>query len=121
MVSVGDCYVGRAIPVSSREFLTKVSIDEAVWHALYCFTLCHRFGGGSKVYVTRLPTEIANMIRRYLRMAVRADVETAITSVIDCYFGECNCSTKTSAEMRQHRRAEIVYDQISDDEVGTNW
>lgn len=50
-------------------------------------------------------------------MAVRADVETAITSVIDCYFGECNCSTKTSAEMRQHRRAEIVYDQISDDEV----
>ncbi|KAI9881224.1 MAG: hypothetical protein M1830_007202 [Pleopsidium flavum] len=108
MAMVGVCYVGWAMPVSSREFMTKIAMDEAVWHALDCFPPCHRFGERSQVFVARLPTEIANMIRRYLRMAVRADVETAIESVTKCYFRECNCSAENSIKMRQHLRAEVV-------------
>jgi hypothetical protein len=54
-------------------------------------------------------------------MAVRADVRDSYHVCDRLLLRGVQLLYKTSAEMRQHRRAEIVYDQISDDEVGTNW
>lgn len=98
--------------VAKIDLFLKCAMDEAIFQAMYCFTLCHRFGEGSNVYLTRLPTEMADLIRRFLRIAIREFVGKATATVLRCMMDECDCSAMPVWDMTIHRRAKIVHAEI---------
>lgn len=104
--------VDRQIEVAKIDLSLNCAMDEAIFQAMYYFTLCHRFGEGSNVYLTRLPTEMADLIRRFLRIAIREFVGKATATVLRCMMDECGCSAMPFSHMSIHRRAMIVHAEI---------
>lgn len=105
--------LGWQAELSQGVLFLKCVMDEAVCQGLYCFTLRHRFGQGSKVYVHRHPKEIAIAVRKYLRTMIRDHVRTAATSILKCVTERCACSVLGFPDLENHRYAKVVYAETS--------
>jgi len=85
---------GRAVPVEPDKLGTRLLAFSNVLPKLHVFRLCHRFGKGDSVYITKLPAEveliIEGMLIRDEKHKLHWDVKYEWESDYRCFQSICS-------------------------------
>ncbi|QDS73664.1 hypothetical protein FKW77_002601 [Venturia effusa] len=78
-----------AIPVDIVKLAAHLQVDHALKPTITAVQLCHRYGQGPHVFITRLPEELVDMVLHHVIGPARKTKEREWSAIKNCAEGLC--------------------------------